>query len=206
MSFYEDRVLPHLLNLAMSTKGIKDERRRCLEPVSGDVLEIGFGSGLNLPYYTAAVTKVTGVDPSATSARLARKRIAASAFPVEVVGLSAERLPIEDASVSTIVSTFTLCTIPDVSQALRDMRRTLRPGGRLHFVEHGRSDEEGVRRWQTRLNGVQKTVFGGCHLDRPIAELVERAGFEIERLENGYLDGAPKFGGYLYRGIAKRPE
>jgi len=151
------------------------------------------------------VTKVVGVDPSTTSARLARKRIASSSFPVETVGLSAERLPVEDASVMTVVSTFTLCTIPDVSQALRDVRRALGPGGRLHFVEHGRSDDERVRRWQTRLNGVQKKLFGGCHLDRPIAELIERAGLEIERLENGYMEGAPKFGGYLYRGVAKRP-
>jgi ubiquinone/menaquinone biosynthesis C-methylase UbiE len=205
MGVYEDRVLPYLLNLAMSTKAVKDERRRCLEAVSGDVLEVGFGSGLNLPFYPAAVTKVVGVDPSPTSARLARKRIAASPFPVEIVGFSAEQLPVEDASVSTIVSTFTLCTIPDVSQALRDMHRALRPDGRLHFVEHGRSDDESVHRWQTRLNGAQKKLFGGCHLDRPIADLIERAGFEIERLENAYLKGAPKFGGYLYRGVAKRP-
>jgi len=206
MSFYEDRVLPHLVNLAMATKAVKEERRRCLEPVSGDVLEVGFGTGLNLPFYPSAVTKVVGVDPSTLSARLARKRIAASSFPVEVIGLSAERLPVQDASVSTIVSTFTLCTIPDVSQALRDMRRALRPGGRLHFVEHGRADTPQVRRWQTRLNGFQKKLFGGCNLDRPIAELIEQAGFTIERVENAYLQGAPKFGGYLYRGVAKRPE
>ena len=205
MGFYEDRLLPRLVNVAMSTKSVRDERRRCLEHVSGDVLEIGFGTGLNLPFYPAAVTKVVGVDPSTTSARLARKRIAASSFPVEIVGLSAERLPVQDASVTTVVSTFTLCTIPDVSQALRDVCRALVPGGRLHFVEHGRSDDERVRRWQTRLNGVQKKVFGGCHLDRPITELIERAGLEIERLENDYLEGAPRFGGFLYRGVAKRP-
>jgi ubiquinone/menaquinone biosynthesis C-methylase UbiE len=205
MGFYEDRVLPHLVNVAMSTKGVRDERRRCLEHVSGDVLEIGFGTGLNLPFYPAGVTKVVGVDPSMTSARLARKRIAASSFPVEIVGLSAERLPVQDGSVTTVVSTFTLCTIPDVSQALRDVCRALVPGGRLHFVEHGRADDERVRRWQARLNGVQKKVFGGCHLDRPIGELIERAGLEIETLENDYLEGAPKFGGYLYRGVARRP-
>jgi len=206
MSFYEDRVLPHLVNLSMTTKAIKEERRRCLEPVAGDVLEVGFGTGLNLPFYSSAVTKVVGVDPSTLAARLARKRIAASSFPVEVIGLSAERLPVQDASVSTIVSTFTLCTIPDVTQALRDMRRALRPGGRLHFVEHGRADSPQVQRWQTRLNGFQKKVFGGCNLDRPIAELIEHAGFTIESLENAYLQGAPKFGGYLYRGVAKRAE
>jgi ubiquinone/menaquinone biosynthesis C-methylase UbiE len=201
--FYEDRVLPHLINLAMNTQGLRDERRRCLEAVAGDVIEVGFGTGLNLPFYPSAVTKVVGVDPSATSARLARKRIAAAPFPVEIVGLSAEQLPIADESASTIVSTFTLCTIPDVCKALRDMRRVLRPGGRLHFVEHGRSDDEKMRRWQRRLNGFQQTVFGGCHLDRPIAELIEQAGFQIERLEHAYLQGTPKFAGYLYRGVAK---
>jgi len=203
MGFYGDRVLPYIINAAMSTQAIKDERRRCLAPVAGDVLEIGFGSGLNLQFYPTAVTKVVGVDPSMTSARLARKRIEASSFPVEFIGLSAERLPLADETVETIVTTFTLCTIPDVAGALREMRRVLRPGGRLHFVEHGRSRDPGVERWQTRLNGIQRTLFGGCNLNRPIATLIEQAGFEIERLENTYMKGAPRFGGYLYRGVAR---
>ena len=204
MGFYERCVLPHLLNVAMNTKAVAEERRRCLEPVAGSVLEIGFGSGLNLRFYPAGVTKVVGIDPSEASARLARKRIAASPFPVEVLGLSAESIPVPDASVETIVSTFTLCTIPDVARALRDMRRALRPGGRLYFVEHGRADDPAVRKWQTRLNGVQQKVFGGCHLDRPISTLIDEAGFTIERLDHAYLGGAPKFGGYLYRGVATR--
>jgi ubiquinone/menaquinone biosynthesis C-methylase UbiE len=206
MSFYEERVLPHVINLAMTTAGITDERRRCLEPVGGAVLEIGFGTGLNLPYYPAAVTRVVGVDPSRKSADLARKRIAASPFPVEVIGLSAEKLPVADASFDTIVSTFTLCTIPDVANALAEMRRALSPGGRLHFVEHGQAADPDVVRWQQRLNGLQRKVFGGCHLNRRISSLIERAGFVIETLENDYMKGAPKFGGYLYRGIARRSE
>jgi ubiquinone/menaquinone biosynthesis C-methylase UbiE len=206
MSFYEDHVLPHVINLAMTTEGIKDERRRCLEPVSGAVLEIGFGTGLNLPYYPAAVTRVVGVDPSRKSAGLARKRIAAAAFPVEVIGLSAEKLPIADASFDTIVSTFTLCTIPDVANALAEMRRALCPGGRLHFVEHGAAPDPNVARWQQRLNGVQRKLFGGCNLNRRISSLIGQAGFVIERLENDYMKGTPKFGGYLYRGIARRAE
>src|SRR4051794_34498927 len=206
MSFYEERVLPHVINLAMTTAGITDERRRCLEPVSGAVLEIGFGTGLNLPYYPAAVTRVVGVDPSRKSADLARKRIAASPFPVEVIGLSAEKLPVADASFDTIVSTFTLCTIPDVANALAEMRRALSPGGRLHFVEHGQAADPDVVRWQQRLNGLQRKVFGGCHLNRRISSLIEQAGLVIERLENDYMKGAPKFGGYLYRGIARRSE
>lgn len=203
MGVYGDRILPHIIDFAMSTKAIMDERRRCLEPVGGVVLEIGFGSGLNLPFYPPAVSKVIAVDPSSTAARLARKRIEAAPFPVELIGLSAETLPMEDRSVDTIVSTFTLCTIPDPAGALHEMRRVLKPGGRLHFVEHGRADDPGVERWQQRLNGVQQALFGGCNLNRQIAMLIERASFEIERLENDYLKGAPKFGGFLYRGVAR---
>ena len=204
MGFYENRVLPHIINLAMNTKAMKAERRRCLENVTGTVLEVGFGTGLNLPHYPRTVTKVVGVDPSETSARLARKRIAASPFPVEVIGLSAEKIPVADASFETIVSTFTMCTIPDVASALLEMRRALGPGGRLYFVEHGRAADPKVERWQNRLNSIQQTLFGGCNLNRDISALIEQAGFEMERLENGYLKGAPKFGGFLYRGVAKR--
>ena len=204
MGFYENRVLPHIVNVAMNTKAIKDERRRCLENVKGTVLEVGFGTGLNLPHYQRTVTKVVGVDPSETSARLARKRIVASPFPVEIIGLSAERIPVADASFESIVSTFTLCTIPDAASALLEMRRALRPGGRLYFVEHGRADDPAVARWQERLNSLEQTVFGGCNLNRNIRALIEQAGFEMERLENSYLKGSPKFGGFLYRGVAKR--
>jgi ubiquinone/menaquinone biosynthesis C-methylase UbiE len=204
MGFYENRVLPHIVNVAMNTKAMKDERTRCLESVKGTVLEVGFGTGLNLPHYPRTVTKVVGVDPSATSARLARKRIAASPFPVQIIGLSAEKIPVSDASFESIVSTFTLCTIPDVANALLEMRRALNPGGRLYFVEHGRAEDPNVERWQERLNSMNQTVFGGCNLNRHISALIEQAGFEIEQLEHGYLNGAPKFGGFLYRGVAKR--
>jgi ubiquinone/menaquinone biosynthesis C-methylase UbiE len=204
MSFYENRILPYILKVVMNTKAMREERRRCLENVTGTVLEVGFGTGLNLPYYPRTVTKVVGVDPSATSARIARKQIAASPFPVEIVGLSAEKIPVADASFDSIVSTFTLCTIPDVASALLEMRRALRPGGRLYFVEHGRAEDPKVERWQERLNGMQQKLFGGRHLNRRISALIEQAGFEMERLENSYLKGAPKFGGFLYRGVAKR--
>jgi ubiquinone/menaquinone biosynthesis C-methylase UbiE len=206
MSFYERRILPYLLNIAMDTKGTREQRQRSLSDVSGAVLEIGFGSGHNLPYYPATVTKVVAVDPSHTSAHLARKRIAAASFPVEFVGLSAERLPVADASFDSVVSTFTLCTVPDVGAALTEMRRALKPEGRFYFVEHGRADDPRVARWQDRLNGIEQRVFGGCHLNRNISALITAAGFEIERLEHGYLQGAPKFGGFLYRGVAKRAD
>jgi ubiquinone/menaquinone biosynthesis C-methylase UbiE len=204
MSFYERRILPYLLNIAMDTKGTREQRQRSLRGVSGAVLEIGFGSGHNLPYYPAGVTKIVAVDPSHTSAHLARKRIAAASFPVEFVGLSEERLPVADASFDSVVSTFTLWTVPDVSAALTELRRALKPEGRFYFVEHGRADDPRVARWQDRLNGIEKRVFGGCHLNRNISALLTAAGFEIERLEHGYLQGAPKFAGFLYRGVAKR--
>ena len=204
MGFYEKRLLPHIVNIAMNTKAINDERRRCLEHVTGTVLEVGFGTGLNLPHYPRTVTKVVGVDPSDTSARLARRRIAASPFPVEIIGVSAEKISVADASFESIVSTFTLCTIPDVASALLEMRRALRPGGRLYFVEHGRAEDPNVERWQERLNAIEQAVFGGCNLTRPISALIEQAGFEIERLEHAYLKGAPKFAGFLYRGVATR--
>ena len=205
MGFYEERILPYIMNLAMNTADVREERGRCLKDVAGDVLEIGFGAGHNLPYYPRAVTKVVGVDPSERSARLGRTRIAAAPFPVEFIGLSAERLPIPDASFATIVSTFTLCTIPDVMGALLEVRRALAPEGRFYFVEHGLSDDPKVVRWQNRLDGMEQRVFGGCHLNRPISTLIEQAGFTIERLEHDYLKSTPKFAGFLYRGIARRP-
>src|SRR5262245_14447036 len=204
MGFYEQRILPYIMNLAMDTADVREERARCLRDVAGDVLEIGFGAGHNLPYYPRAVTKVVGVDPSERSARLARKRIAAAPFPVETIGLSAEKLPVPDASFASIVSTFTLCTIPDVAGALREVRRALSPDGRFYFVEHGLAEDPKVVRWQDRLNSTQQVIFGGCHLNRPIAALIEQAGFAIERLDKGYMKSAPKFGGYLYRGVARR--
>ena len=205
-SFYENRILPYLLNVFMNTKGTREERTRSLAGVKGTVLEVGFGTGLNLPYYPEPVTKVVGVDPSHTSAHLARKRIAASSFPVEFVGLSAEKLPVADASFDSVVSTFTLCTIPDVAGALTEMRRALKPGGRFYFVEHGHADDTRVARWQDRLDGFEQKVFGGCHLNRDISTLIREAGFDIERLEHAYMKGAPKFAGYLYRGVAKRTD
>ena len=204
MSFYESRILPYLLNVFMDTKGTREERKRSLADVNGAVLEVGFGSGLNLPYYPKTVTRVVGVDPSRTSAHLARKRIAASSFPVEFVGLSAEKLPVADASFDSVVSTFTLCTIPDVAGALREMRRALKPEGRFFFVEHGHADDARVAKWQDRLDGFEQKIFGGCHLNRDISTLIRQAGFEIESLEHAYLKGAPKFAGFLYRGVAKR--
>jgi ubiquinone/menaquinone biosynthesis C-methylase UbiE len=201
MGFYTDRILPRLINRFMDDDEFVAHRKPCLEGISGQVLEIGFGSGLNLPYYPAEVRKLYALDPATLGRRLAEARIAACSFPVEFVGLYGEAIPLNDATIDAAVSTWTLCTIPEPGRALDEIRRVLRPGGRLHFVEHGRSPDPKVARWQDRLTPIQKVVGGGCHLNRKIDVLVREAGFEMERLENVYMKG-PKIGTYLYKGVA----
>jgi ubiquinone/menaquinone biosynthesis C-methylase UbiE len=203
MGWYDDHVLPRLLDFSMGSREMAVERERCLAEVRGTVLEIGFGSGHNLRHYPASVEKVVGVDPSGQSAKLAKKRIAQAPFPVELVELPAERLAARDASFDSVVSTFSLCTIPDPVGALRQMRRVLRPGGRFFFLEHGRSDDPKVRRWQDRLNGFQNRWVGGCNINREIDRLVVEAGFEIESIDRYYGLMGPKPFTYLYRGIAR---
>jgi ubiquinone/menaquinone biosynthesis C-methylase UbiE len=204
MGFYEARVLPHLVDAALSGRQFERLRRRVTERVAGDVLEVGFGSGRNVPYYGPSVRRVLAVDPAVTGRKIAAKRVAASPTPIEYVGLDGEQLPLDDASVDDVLTTWTLCTIPDAAQALGEMRRVLRPGGALHFLEHGRSPDESVVRWQDRLTPIQRRVAGGCHLNRAIAQLVTDAGFEMSELTNYYLKG-PKFFGYMYEGIATNP-
>jgi len=201
MSVYGDQILPRVINWFMAGRDFAPHRKECLKGVSGDVLEIGFGSGLNLPHYSSEVRKLYALDPATLGRRLAEERIAASPFPVEFVGLYGEAIPLNDATVDAAVSTWTLCTIPDPVKALCEIRRVLRPGGRLHFVEHGRSPEEKISRWQDRVTPFQKLIGGGCHLNRKIDALVLEAGFEMERLENVYMKG-PKIGTYLYKGVA----
>jgi ubiquinone/menaquinone biosynthesis C-methylase UbiE len=203
MGIYDHWVLPRVLDFAMSTKPFVRERGLALAEVKGRVLEVGFGSGLNLPHYPAGVEKVVGIDPSGESARLARKRIEKAAFPVEFLPLRGEEIPAADASFDSVVSTFTLCTIPDVRAALSQMRRVLKADGRFFFLEHGRSNEPKVQRWQDRMNGVQNWLVGGCNLNRPMDQLIAGAGFEVERLETYYAEG-PKLMAYLYRGVARR--
>jgi ubiquinone/menaquinone biosynthesis C-methylase UbiE len=202
MGLYGDWVLPRVINQALGTKAMAKERRKCLAGVKGAVLEVGFGTGLNLPFYPAGVESVTAVDPSTSAAKLARKRIAAAPFPVEYSALEGERISAPDASFDSVVTTWTLCTIPDPSAALAQMRRVLKPDGRLFLVEHGRSAEPRVQRWQDRLNGVQQTLFGGCNMNRYIERLVREAGFEFEHLEKFYQPGEPKILGFFTRGVA----
>jgi ubiquinone/menaquinone biosynthesis C-methylase UbiE len=167
------------------------------------VLEVGFGSGRNVPHYPSSVARVRAVDPATAGRRLAAKRLAASAVPVEFVGLDGADLPVDDASVDHVLTTWTLCTIPDVDRALAEMRRVLRPGGAVHFIVHGRSPDAGVARWQDRLNPIQRRAFGGCHLNRPIDALLERAGLVVSPLKTFYGKG-PKAFGYLYEGVATK--
>jgi ubiquinone/menaquinone biosynthesis C-methylase UbiE len=197
--FYRDQIVPRLTHLAMSTKELAGHRRAALEDVSGEVLELGIGSGANLPHYGARVRRVVGVDPSRVAARLARKRIQEADFPVEILPSEAESLAVDGARFDAVVFTFALCTIPDVAQALATARRALRPGGRLFFLEHGLSNERHIQRWQRRLEPMQKRIGGGCHLTRDPRALIEQAGFAIGQLETYYAKG-PKPWSFLYRG------
>ena len=200
MGLYDRYILPHLLNLAMRNGQLAPYRQRVIAGATGRVLEIGVGSGLNLPFYTARATEIIGLDPHPKLIGMASRQ--ASSVPAEILGGSAESIPLDNASIDTVVTTWTLCTIPDVMAALREMRRVLKPGGQLLFVEHGLAPEEGVRRWQHRLTPLWKGLAGGCHLDRPIAELVENAGFEISHMETGYMPG-PRPMTFMYEGSAR---
>ena len=204
MGFYEDKVLPRIINVACGTKEMGKYRSLATAGLDGEVLEVGFGSGLNLPYYPREVTKVLAVDPATEGRSLAAKRLAAFGAPVEFVGLDGADLPLDDDSVDHVLSTMTLCTIPDVSRALLEIRRVLRPGGQLHFLEHGRSPDPKVATWQDRLTPLQKRLFGGCHLNRAVDRLVDDAGLETTRVENFYMKG-PKAIGYMFEGVAVKP-
>jgi ubiquinone/menaquinone biosynthesis C-methylase UbiE len=202
MGFYDERVLPYVINVVMNTKQTRAIRGRVCAYLSGEVLEIGFGTGHNLPFLPSAVTRLLAVEPSGGGVKLAHDRVAASAVPVEVVGLDGQRLPLPDESVDAALSTWTLCTIPDAVAAVREVRRVLRPGGSLHFVEHGAAPDPGVRRWQDRLNGVQKRIAGGCNLNRDIRAIVEAGGLRVERVDTYYGEGEPKIFGWLSEGLA----
>lgn len=201
MGYYERRVVPRLVDLTCGNRMFDKVRARVCAGLAGDVLEVGFGSGRNVPHYPDDVDRVLAVDPSLLGRELAAERVAASRVPVEFVGLEGAALPLDDASVDHVLCTWTLCTIPDATAALNEMRRVLRPGGALHFVEHGLAPDAGVARWQRRLTPIQRRVAGGCHLDRPIAALISGAGFAISDLQT-YFGKGPKSFSYFYEGCA----
>jgi len=205
VGLYGEHVLPRIVNVACAGKKVEPLRRRVCDGLAGEVVEIGFGSGLNVPFYPVSVTRIAAVEPADLGWKLAGKRLQASSVPVERAGLDGQSLPFEDDSFDAALSTWTMCTIPDVAAALSEVRRVLKAGATLHFVEHGLAPDENVRRWQHRLEPMQKRVFGGCHLTRPVVDLLTSAGFTITDLDVFYEEGAPKPFGADSLGTAVSP-
>jgi ubiquinone/menaquinone biosynthesis C-methylase UbiE len=201
MRWWDEHVVPRLVDTMLGNDEVGKLRTLACHGLTGRVLEVGFGSGLNVPHYPASVTSVSAVEPSDVAWRTAAARIDAAAVDVRRAGLDGQRLDLPDGSCDSALTTFTMCTIPDLDAALLEIRRVLGPGGRLHFAEHGLSPDPGVARWQHRLQPLQGVLFAGCQLGRPIADRVVAAGFEIGDLENFYAPGPRPFG-YLYLGWA----
>ncbi len=204
MSFYHHYVFPRLLDLAMSSRLLRKPRNRALAPARGRILEIGFGTGRNLKHYPPNVKRIEAIDPDLDLDRLSMPRIAKSAIAVDFHHFDAAHLPFEDARFDTVVSTFTLCTIPDVAHALGEIRRVLKPGGQFLFLEHGRSPDAGVARWQDRLDRTWMPLAGGCHLNRPVRTMIEGAGLALGSAKDYYLKHVPRWFGYFTEGVALR--
>jgi SAM-dependent methyltransferase len=203
MSFYGTHIFPRLMDWVMSGSEFGRLRTNLLSEVQGEVLEIGFGTGLNLLYYPPTLSRLSAVDPATALPRLVARRIAAVPFPVEQYREPAERLPFIDRRFDWVVSTWTLCSIADPLRALAEVRRVLKPGGRFRFLEHGRSADPRTVAWQDRLNPIQNVIGCGCHLNRPIDELIGRSGFRVVSLERFHMDHVPRVAGEMYRGAAE---
>jgi ubiquinone/menaquinone biosynthesis C-methylase UbiE len=204
MGLYSRFVFPFLCDLTLDNAVVSDHRQQLLSQVEGTVLEIGFGTGLNLSHYPSRIRQVTTVEPNAGMSRRAQRRIQQSGIAVEQHRLRSEKMPFHDASFDCVVSTFTLCSVADVNQALQEVFRVLRPAGKFLFLEHGLSPESNIERWQRRLNGLQQWFGDGCHLDRNIQQIVAAAPFSTVDSTQSYLDKLPKTHGYVYRGVARK--
>jgi ubiquinone/menaquinone biosynthesis C-methylase UbiE len=203
MGLYDHYVLPVLLNAAMGTKPIRYQRKKVVPRAQGRVLEIGFGAGHNLPFYDASkVTHLWALEPSQEMRERAAERVSQSSIPLEFLDLPSEQIPLGNEEADTILITYTLCTIPDVTKALGEMRRVLKPQGKMIFCEHGEAPDANVKRWQDRITPVWKSLCGNCHVGRPIPKLIQDSGFRIEQMETMYLPGTPRFAGFNYWGDA----
>jgi ubiquinone/menaquinone biosynthesis C-methylase UbiE len=203
MGFYSDIILPRLCDIAMRNKQLVPYRERVIGAAEGRVLEIGVGSGMNLPFYRPPVREVLALEPAPRLIAMAQSASRASSIPITFLEASAEAIPLDEHSVDTVVTTWTLCSIPQAATALADMRRVLRQGGKLLFVEHGLAPDADVRRWQDWLTPTWRRISGGCHLNRPIRSMIEGTGFRIDRIETGYMPG-PKPMTFMYEGSARR--
>ncbi len=203
MGLYGEAIVPRIINAACGVRQLEPLRRQVCGGLAGEVVEIGFGSGLNVPFYPPAVTRVAAVEPASAGWRLAAGRVAAAPARIERAGRDGQALPFPDASYDAALSTWTLCTIPDAAAALREVRRVLRPGATLHFLEHGLAPDERVRRWQRRVSPLHARLAGGCRVTQPVAELVAAAGFTVTGLRAFYQPGIPKFTGSYFLGTAR---
>ena len=204
MGFYDRHILPRVINWSCGTRPVQKQRQKVVPLAEGRVLEIGIGTGLNLPYYEPEkIERVIGLDPAEQMLSYAKRKSRSVPFPVEYLALQGERIPLQPESVDTVLVTYTLCTIADANTALEGMRQVLKPSGRLIFCEHGKAPDEAVKRWQDRLNPLWRRIGGGCNLNRDIPALIEDAGFAIDDLETMYLPGTPRFTGFNYWGCAR---
>ena len=203
MGFYSQVILPRLMDWSMSDPIMSQYRKEVLSEVSGEVLEIGFGTGLNLPYYPASTQKITTIDVNPGMNRLAQERITASSIHVDHKVLNSERLPMADNTFDSVVSTWTLCSIAKVDQALNEIYRVLKPGGKFFFIEHGLSEEPNIQAWQNRLNPLQKVVGDGCHLNRNIEQFLKNH-FQLLNIEKFYAPNLPKTHSYMYKGVGTK--
>jgi ubiquinone/menaquinone biosynthesis C-methylase UbiE len=204
MGVYQDQLLPRFQNKVMDNKNLREVRTRVCSALRGDVVEVGFGTGLNAPHYPDGIQRIAAVEPSSLCMHIAEPRIAATSAKVELAGLNGETLDFPSDEFDAALSTWTLCTIPDVAAALAEIRRVLKPGGTFHFVEHGRAPDAHVARWQARIEPAWKHVAGGCHVTRQISDLVERAGFQLDSVHTYYMNGEPKVFGYTFEGVATK--